>query len=98
MSGAGWVRVGAGVTRGGRNPRVVRARRATVSLVMSSITAASIVVHTEAAAPVDPAEQRRPYGSVAPLGSGGVSLLTARVGAAVCMLGSQVELSDQRHC
>ena len=62
------------------------------------ITAASIVVHTEAAAPVDPAEQRRPYGSVAPLGSGGVSLLTARVGAAVCMLGSQVELSDQRHC
>ena len=60
--------------------------------VMSSITAASIVVHTEAAAPVDPAEQRRPYGSVAPLGSGGVSLLTARVGAAVCML------SDQRHC
>ena len=59
---------------------------------MSSITATSIVVHTEAAAPVDPAEQRRPYGSVAPLGSGGVSLLTARVGAAVCMLGSQVEL------
>ena len=90
--------MGAGVTRGGRKSASRTSSPGYRLLVMSSITAASIVVHTEAAAPVDPAEQRRPYGSVAPLGSGGVSLLTARVGAAVCMLGSQVELSDQRHC